>query len=174
MTFAQMWEHMQTILAVLAALGIVVDLTPGIKIQPVRWAIRQTGNLMNHDLKKQLDEVEKNLSKVEKDLQEYKVESWHAEILDFANSCMNHRRHTQEEFHNFFKAHDNYQTYIKENELENGSVDVAFEYVSKIYLHCMETNDFLADEKTKKEGDKNVADMAFDRVFYYNTAFPDD
>lgn len=50
MTFAQMWEHMQTILTVLAALGIVVDLTPGIKIQPVRWVIRYIGNLMNHDL----------------------------------------------------------------------------------------------------------------------------
>lgn len=46
---------------------------------------------MNHDIKEQLN-------KIEKDLQEHKIESWRAEILDFANSCMNHRRHTKEEF----------------------------------------------------------------------------
>ena len=68
MTFAQMWEHVQAIATILAAVGIVVDLTPGIKIQPVRWVIRQVGNLMNHDL------IEK-VNKIEKDLQQHKVES---------------------------------------------------------------------------------------------------
>lgn len=98
--------------------------------------------LINHDIKQQLN-------KIEKDLQEHKVESWRSEILDFANSCMNHRRHTQEEFLNFYKAHDNYEKYIKENELENGCVDVAFKYVEKIYLHCVETNDFLVKDEQK-------------------------
>lgn len=129
----------------LAAVGIVIDLTPGIKIQPVRYLIRQIGNLMNHDIKGQLD-------KIEKDLQEHKVESWRREILDFANSCMNHTRHTKEEFDNFFKNHDDYEKYISENKLENGCVNVAFKYVGKIYLHCMETNDFMV-EKDDKEGE---------------------
>lgn len=102
---------------------------------------------MNHDIKEQLN-------KIEKDLQEHKIESWRAEILDFANSCMNHRRHTKEEFNNFFKAHDNYEIYVKENGLENGCVDAAFKYVEQIYLHCAKTNDFLADEKAEREGDK--------------------
>lgn len=141
-----MLELCRTALAWLAAVGIIVDLTPGIKIQPVRYLIRQIGNLMNHDIKGQLD-------KIEKDLQEHKVESWRREILDFANSCMNRRRHTKEEFDNFFKNHDDYEKYIKENELENGCVDMAFKYVTKIYLHCMETNDFLV-EKNDKEGEE--------------------
>ena len=74
-------------------------------------------------------------------------------MLDFANSCMNHRRHTKEEFNNFFKAHDNYDIFIKENKLENGCVDAAYEYVKKIYLHCAETNDFLADEREERKED---------------------
>lgn len=101
-----------------------------------------------HNNKKELETM------IEKDLQEHKIESWRAEILDFANSCMNHRRHTKEEFNNFFKAHDNYEIYVKENGLENGCVDAAFKYVEQIYLHCAETNDFLADEKAEREGDK--------------------
>ena len=147
MKITEIWEVCRTVLAWLAAVGIVVDLTPGIKIQPVRYLIKQVGSLMNHDIKEQLN-------KIEKDLQEHKIESWRAEILDFANSCMNHRRHTKEEFNNFFKAHDNYEIYVKENGLENGCVDAAFKYVEQIYLHCSETNDFLADEKAEREGDK--------------------
>ena len=147
MKITEIWEVCRTALAWLAAVGIVVDLTPGIKIQPVRYLIKQVGSLMNHDIKEQLN-------KIEKDLQEHKIESWRAEILDFANSCMNHRRHTKEEFNNFFKAHDNYEIYVKENGLENGCVDAAFKYVEQIYLHCAETNDFLADEKAEREGDK--------------------
>lgn len=139
MVFAQMWEHMQTIIAVLATLGIVVDLTPGIKIQPVRWGIRYIGNLMNHDLTEKVN-------KIEKDLQQHKIESWRNNILDFANSCMNRRRHTKEEFDNFFDDYSDYEKYVKDNKLENGRVEMAYEYVSKIYLHCMETNDFLLEK----------------------------
>ena len=62
-------ELLQTVkegLAWLAALGIVIDLTPGIKFQPVRDIIKRIGALMNHDIKEQLD-------KIEKDLQQHKV-----------------------------------------------------------------------------------------------------
>jgi len=58
----------------LAGIGIVIDLTPGIKIQPVRWLIKQLGNLMNHDLKEQLNQLEN-------DFIEHKVDSWRTEIL---------------------------------------------------------------------------------------------
>ena len=146
-TPADVWETVQTVIVWLAGIGIVIDLTPGIKIQPVRWLIKQLGNLMNHDIKEQLN-------KIEKDLQEHKVESWRREILDFANSCMNRRRHTKEEFDNFFKNHDAYGKYIHENNLENGCVDMAFVYVKKIYLHCMETNDFLVEKDDKEDEEK--------------------
>lgn len=147
MTAEEVVELCRTALAWLAAVGIVVDLTPGIKVQPVRYLIRQIGNLMNHDIKEQLN-------KIEKDLQEHKVESWRREILDFANSCMNHRRHTKEEFDNFFKNHDDYEKYIHKNKLENGCVEAAFKYVERIYLHCMETNDFMVEKDDKEDEEK--------------------
>ena len=94
------------ILAWLAAAGIIIDLTPGIKFQPVRYIIKRIGALMNHDIKEQLD-------KIEKDLQQHKIESWRHEILTFANECMNRRKHTKEEFDNFFETHSDYEEYIK-------------------------------------------------------------
>ena len=88
---AAVWEAVKTVLSVLAACGIVIDLTPGIKFQPVRWVLKRLGNLINADIKKQLDELQKEVT-------EFKVDSWRTEILDFSDSCMNHRRHTKEQF----------------------------------------------------------------------------
>ena len=52
---ADVWEVVQKVIVWLAGIGIVIDLTPGIKVQPVRWLIKQLGNLMNHDMKEQLE-----------------------------------------------------------------------------------------------------------------------
>lgn len=121
----------------LAGLGIIIDLTPGIKLQPVRWLIKQLGNLLNHDIKKQLDTLQD-------DLMAHKVDSWRHEILSFANSCMNRKRHTKEEFDHIIEVHDAYEAYIEKNHLENGRVKADYAYIQKIYMHCLETNSFLS------------------------------
>ena len=82
---ADVWEVVQKAIVWLAGIGIVIDLTPGIKVQPVRWLIKQLGNLMNHDMKEQLDQLQK-------DFTDHKVDSWRMEILEFQSSCINHRR----------------------------------------------------------------------------------
>lgn len=144
-TPADVWEIVQTIIVWLAGIGIVIDLTPGIKFQPVRWLIKQLGNLMNHDMKTQLDQLQK-------DFQDHKVDSWRMEILNFSNGCINHKRHTKEEFDHILDVCDKYDGYIKEKKLTNGQVDVAHEYIVEIYKECMRTNDF-ALEKPEAENE---------------------
>ena len=144
MTAEEIVELCRTGLAWLAAVGIVIDLTPGIKIQPVRYLLKKAGALMNHDVKEQLD-------KIEKDLQQHKVESWRRDILNFANECINRKRHTKEEFDNFFEVYSSYEGYIKENKLENGKVDAAFAYVQKIYMRRCEKNDFLVVREDEEQ-----------------------
>ncbi len=121
----------------LAGLGIIIDLTPGIKLQPVRWLIKQLGNLLNHDIKKQLETLQD-------DLTTHKVDSWRHEILSFANSCMNHEKHTKEEFDHIIEIHDDYEAYIKKNNIENGRVKADYAYIQKIYMRCCENNSFLS------------------------------
>ena len=132
---ADVWEVLQTVIVWLAGIGIVIDLTPGIKIQPVRWLIKQLGNLMNHDLKTQLDQLQK-------DFTDHKIDSWRMEILEVSNSCINHRRHTKEEFDHIIDVCGKYDKYIKDNHLTNGQVDAAHEYIKELYKECMRTNDF--------------------------------
>ena len=140
---AVVWEEIKWILSILAGCGIVIDLTPGIKFQPVRWLLKRLGNLINADIKKQLDELQKEVT-------EFKVDSWRTEILDFSDSCMNHRRHTKEQFDHVIDILDKYDKYITENKLTNGQVDVAHEYILEIYKQCIRENDFALDEEEEK------------------------
>ena len=139
---ADVWEAVKSLCMWLTGIGIVVDLTPGIKIQPVRWLIKQLGNLLNHDIKEQL-------TTLQADFEDHKVDSWRCEILDFANSCMNHRRHTKEEFDHVIDTCDKYKNYIELHKLKNGQVDVAEEYIKELYKQCIRENDFIIDTKLK-------------------------
>lgn len=138
-------EIIRTVVAWLAGIGIVVDLTPGIKLQPVRWILRQLGNLLLSDAKTELKQVNERLDALQKDLEDHKVDSWRCEILDFSNSCINHRRHTKEEFDHIIDTCDRYGKYIDEHNLRNGQIDIAEGYIKEIYEECMKQNDFIAE-----------------------------
>ena len=147
---AAVWEAVKTALSVLAACGIVIDLTPGIKFQPVRWVLKRLGNLINAGVNEQYKEIQKQLDELQKEVTEFKVDSWRTEILDFSDSCMNHRRHTKEQFDHVIEILDRYEKYIEENKLTNGQVDVAHEYILEIYKQCIRENDFALDEEEEK------------------------
>lgn len=134
-------ETIRAVLAALAGIGIVIDFAPGIKLEPVRYIIRKLGDLLNEDVKRQLD-------KIEDDFRIHKIESWRYEILAFANSCMRHEKHTKEEFDHVIKIHDDYTICVERYKMKNGQVDLAAEYIEDIYKRCLEENSFLTG-KTK-------------------------
>lgn len=147
---AAVWEAVKWGMSVLAACGIVIDLTPGIKVQPVRWLLKRLGNLINAGANEKYDKIQKQLDELQKEVTEFKVDSWRTEILDFSDSCMNHRRHTKEQFDHVIEILGKYEKYIEENELTNGQVDVAHEYILEIYKQCIRENDFALDEEEEK------------------------
>ena len=61
------------------------------------------------------------------------------EILEFQSSCINHRRHTKEEFDHIIDILAKYDKYIKDRKLTNGQVDVAHEIhngnIQRMYAH---------------------------------------
>ena len=149
---ASVWETVKTVVAWLATIGVVIDLTPGLKFQPVRWLLSRLGNLINADIKKQLDGLQKEFT-------EFKVDAWRTEILDFSDTCMNHQRHTKEQFDHVIEILGKYDKYITDNKLINGQVDVAHEYIVEIYKQCMRYNDFALDEDEEKQR-KEAAERA--------------
>ena len=83
-----------------------------------------------------MEDVSERIDKIE-------IDNTRSTILDFANSCMNERKHTKEEFEHMFDLHDQYMKTIEERGIKNGRMDMAYKYISDLYLQCVNENSFL-------------------------------
>ena len=90
-------------------------------------------------LKARLDEMEKS-----NDMQT--IRQIKAHVLDFANSCLNHRRHTKKDFDNIIKENEEYEALVKKYGLKNDVYAEDYQYVIKIYHKCQDEDSFLKDE----------------------------
>ena len=90
-------------------------------------------------LKRRMDTMEKS-----NDLQS--IRQIRAHVLDFANSCMNGRRHTQKDFDNIFEENKEYEALIKKHRIKNNRYKNDYEFIEKCYKKCQEENSFLTTE----------------------------
>ena len=70
-----------------------------------------------------------------------------AHILDFANSCMNKRRHTKQDFENIIRENEEYEHIVaKYDDITNDVYTEDYNYIMKIYHKCQDEGSFLKDE----------------------------
>ena len=99
----------------------------------------QVGTTANCSLlKKRLGQIEKS-----NDLQTLRQIKAH--VLDFANSCLNGRKHTKKDFENILKENEEYERLCKKYKLRNNVYTEDYAYIMKIYHKCQENNSFLKD-----------------------------
>lgn len=120
----------------LVLLLTLIQVSP-IKINPWTAIARAIGRAINGELLKEVRELKAEVAR-----NEIKHIRW--EILDFANSCRNNRRHTKEEFDHIIAQHGEYEKLLKETGSSNGQITIAYEYIKEIYKRCLIDNDFLA------------------------------
>lgn len=133
----QKWiELFKQALALFASFGVVVEFTPFIRLNPISWVLEQVGTIMNKRLNEKVDKLSRQMT-------DHEIDQLRWNILDFANSCRQGRRHTKDEFEHVIKAHTDYMRILKENNMENGQVDADYKYIEEIYHKCMKNNDFL-------------------------------
>jgi hypothetical protein len=139
----QIFQYLKNAFWILFGSGIVFEITPFIKINPISAILEWIGNKLNKDLKKEISQIDIQVKTLQTDLQDHKIESQRRNILDFSDELMRGKRKTKENFNNIIQLHDKYNTYIETNDLENGQVDLAFDYISKKYRECLDNNNFL-------------------------------
>lgn len=113
-------------------LAMFVQITPGIKFSPLTWV----GNLFLGGIRKDISEIRDQVDENEKDRIRW-------EVLDFANSCRNGRRHTKDEFQHIITLHDKYKRLLEKTRDTNGVFDAEYEYIQRLYAERQERNDFL-------------------------------
>ena len=69
-----------------------------------------------------------------------------AHVLDFANSCLNHRKHTKKDFDNIIKENEEYESLCEKHHLKNDVYKEDFAYIMKVYHNCQDKDNFLRDD----------------------------
>ena len=131
-----------TIFIIVAVIGMFVEITP-IKLNPFSSIIKWIGNKLNGDTNNQLETISSQLEIVSGRIDKIEINDMRSQILDFANSCMNERKHTKEEFEHIIDLHTQYEDIISKKGMTNGRVDLAFRYISDLYTLCLNENSFL-------------------------------
>lgn len=136
MSEQELIDLVKTGVALLTSLGVVIEFAPFIKVNPLSWILEKVGAAMNKNLNDKVDKLSAQMTV-------HEIEQLRWNILDFANGCRQGRRHTKEEFDHVIRCHSDYEKILKENDMENGQVNMDYKYIEEIYYKCMKENDFI-------------------------------
>ena len=89
------------------------------------------------DLRQQLSEMDSKIDRNEMDRIRW-------EVLDFANSCRNKKRHTKSEFEHIIDLNEKYEMLLTRTNETNGVFEEDYRYIRDIYRECCEENKFIA------------------------------
>ena len=95
-----------------------------------------------HDISSLAEKLEKIYDISMKD----HIEALRSVILGFANRVSDKNSVlTHEEFRRAFAAHEDYEAFLKEHDLTNGQVNVAYRVISEDYADRLRNHEFLED-----------------------------
>ena len=120
----------------------LIQIAP-IHINPWIAILRLIRGVLIGDLEKSLEEVKQDLLGLRQDVEQEKADNKRWNILDFANSCRNGRRHTKDEWHHVIDQLKEYEVFVEERGLDNGVMEEEAKYLRRLYAERCEKNDFL-------------------------------
>ena len=101
---------------ILVVLSLFIQWSPTIKWNPWTSLFKWVGNVINGDIRKDIANMAKCIDDNEKDRIRW-------EVLDFANSCRNDRRHSKDEFEHIVALDKKYKSLLKKTNDSNGVFD---------------------------------------------------
>ena len=132
-------NHLWTVIVIIS---IFIQITP-IKINPWSALFKWIGKAITDNACNKIDGLIKKVDKIENDVKNNEKDRIRWEILDFANSCRNNRKHTRDEFQHIVALNDKYKRLLKETNDTNGVFEVEYNYIQDLYAERLEKNDFL-------------------------------
>lgn len=95
---------------------------------------------------KNCEAMKKRLDKMEESNDRQTVRQIRAHVLDFANSCLNGRKHTKLEFENIINENAAYEVLCKKYKIKNQVYKEDYDYIIKVYHKCQEEGSFLKEK----------------------------
>lgn len=126
----------------IVALSAFVEITP-IKINPISSLMRWIGKKFNSDVMEKLAEQDKAMEEIRDVVDDNEIDRIRWEILDFANSCRQGKKHTMGEFVHIIDLNTKYHNVLDRRDLKNGQIDLEYSYIVDIFEECQRKNSFL-------------------------------
>lgn len=138
---------------VVLVFSVLFEIKP-FPIHPISSILGWVGKRINGSLRDDIStfkaETEANFAAVtarqdaaEKDADLQRIAGIKNLILDFANSCMNDRKHTLEEFNHVIEENKVYSTLVEKHKIENDVYSESYAYILRVYRHCLDEHKFL-------------------------------
>lgn len=131
-------------------LGIGLERSKWITINPYSALFGWIGKRVNKDIKKELNEISVKVDNVKTELDNHIIESdkkdfkkIRGEILAFAKSLRSGEKHRMEEYEHIMDLYADYHHYVEKRGFENGYLDAEYEYIVKVFKECQINNSFL-------------------------------
>ena len=120
----------------------MVEISP-VKFNPLSSLFGWIGRIMMREVVAKLEAVEKKQGEMEEAIDANERDRIRWEVLDFANSCRNGRKHSQNEFLHIFTLVGKYETMLEKAGDKNGVFEADYHWICKIYEDCQKNNSFL-------------------------------
>lgn len=120
----------------------LIQIVP-IKINPWSALFKMISKAITGDACSKIDGLIDKVEKIDADVKTNEKDRIRWEILDFANSCRNNRKHTKDEYQHIIALNDKYRELLALTNDTNGVFETEYEYIKKLYAERLEKNDFL-------------------------------
>ena len=136
------------ILAVI--LTTLVQISP-LKLNPWDFCLGWIGDRLNSHIIKKVDALDTKLTEHIAESRDSSVKQKRARILKFVEDGMGGKRYTKETFEFMIKECDDYETYIKKNDIKNGVIEASIAEIRRRYLNHIQNVDFADYVKVQEQ-----------------------
>ena len=91
----------------------IIEVTPIFKCNPITALFRWIGRKMTAEVMTEVKNLDKLVKEQGKDIQRNEMDRIRWEVLDFANSCRNGRKHTKNEFAHIIDLNKKYEALLE-------------------------------------------------------------
>lgn len=128
---------------VLFVIGLFVQFTPAIKFRPVTAIFKWIGKAIQRRSPPKDFRLGDTADQQRRSIDENEMDRIRWEVLDFANACRNHVKHTKDEFQHIIALNGKYHKLLEKYGIENGVFDAEYDYILELYQECQRNNNFL-------------------------------
>lgn len=129
-----------------------VQISP-IKLNPWDILLGWIGERFNSGMNKKINKLDDRVNKMEKQIDKHIIDNKHEEVqkkrqylVEFVTEGVNGRRHTKESFETAIRACDEYEQFVKDNNISNGVINSTIHAIRAKYEEHLLKADFPAEE----------------------------